>query len=319
MSEKTMSILEHLEDLRRVLLISILSLVPASAVGWYYREQLLALLTEPVKALDQKLVYLAMTEAFMVELKLAIIAGFILASPVIFWQVWSFILPALQTHERRYLLVMVPLSVLLFCGGIVFGYSTVFRFGLKFFLGFATEGLTPMLSLSKYLTFTFWFLLPFGLMFELPLVMFFLAKIGIVNYRFLAKNRKFALLIIFIISAVATPTTDLVTQAAMAIPMYVLFEMSIWIVRFVRPRSRYSEEWNGENGGAAEADDKAADAANDDTSRTVSGAAEEDVEQDPESGSDSDRVNADDKEQRLEEIYRKITERGNPEKKENDG
>ncbi|MFZ5640204.1 MAG: twin-arginine translocase subunit TatC [Bacillota bacterium] len=286
MTEKTMSILDHLEELRKVLLISIGSLIPASAVGWFFRERLLAILVEPVKALDQKLIYLAMTEAFMAELKIAIIAGFIIASPVIFWQVWGFILPALRTHEKRYLMLVVPLSIILFAGGVIFGYSTVFKYGIKFFLGFATEGLTPMLSLSRYLSFTFWFLLPFGLMFELPLLIFFMAKLGIVSYPFLARNRKFALLMVFVISAVATPTTDLISLSAMAIPMYILYEISIWIVRFVKPRAVYVEEPEQE-------DDNPQDAA--DT---------EDV------------ADAQDSAERLEEIYRDITDRGKPEKQE---
>lgn len=286
MNEKTMSILEHLEELRRVLIISFVSMVPASFVGWYFREWLMAILVEPVKALNQKLVYLGPAEAFMVEVKIAVIAGFILASPIIFWQVWGFILPALKTHEKRYLLIVVPLSILLFAAGVTFGYSTVFRYGIEFFLSFATEGLTPMLSLSQYISFTFWFLLPFGLMFELPLLMFFLAKLGFVNYRFLAKNRKFALLIIFIISAIATPTTDMLSMSAMAVPMYILYEISIWIVRIVRPKAGFDTVPAAETAaGGSVAEEVTA-------KESDSGAAEE----------------------QLKDIYRNITERGNPNK-----
>lgn len=299
MNEKTMSILEHLEELRRALIISLVSLVPASFIGWYFRERLMAVLMEPVKALDQKLVYLGPTEAFMVEVKIAIIAGFVLASPVIFWQVWGFILPALKTHEKRYLMLVVPLSIILFAAGVTFGYSTVFRYGMKFFLGFATEGLTPMLSLSRYVSFTFWFLLPFGLMFELPLLMFFMAKLGIVNHRFLAKNRKFAFLIIFVIAAVATPTTDMISMAAMAIPMYILYEISIWIVRIVRPQAGYDAEPAVETE-AAEIDAEGNAAVE---TAVVEPDAVEPVEK-PES-------------ERLEDIYRNITERGKPDKEEN--
>lgn len=297
MSEKTIPILEHLEELRRVLIISFVSLVPTSFVGWYYREWLLAILVEPVKSLNQKLVYLGMAEAFMAEVKIAIIAGFVLASPIIFWQVWGFILPALRNHEKRYLMLVVPLSIILFATGVFFGYSTVFKYGIAFFLGFATEGLTPMLSLSQYISFTFWFLLPFGLMFELPLVMFFLAKLGMVNHRFLAKNRKFALLIIFAVAAVATPTTDMISMTVMAVPMYILYEISIWIVRLVRPRAGYEEV-------EATADDIPPVAMeNDELDPTVR-------EEAPDSGG-SQSVTGDNG-QRLEDIYRDITERGKP-------
>ncbi len=325
MSEKAMSILEHLEDLRRVLLVSIISLIPATVVGWFYKEPLLAILMAPVNALDQKLVYIAMTEAFMAQLKISFIAGFILASPIIFWQVWSFVLPALQTHEKRYLLILVPLSILLFAGGVIFAYSTVFKYGIKFFLGFATDGLTPMLSLSKYLTFIFWFLLPFGLMFELPLVMYFLAKIGLVNYRFLAQNRKFALLIIFVIAAVATPTTDLISQAAMAVPMYILYELSIWIVRFVKPRASLHEESEAEGSTFPEEPDKpeaeaaateaGEAAAEDDAAATEAEAAATEDEAGQPAVAEAGNEQPVDREQRLEDIYRNITERGNPDKK----
>ena len=242
MNEKSMSILDHLEELRKVLIICFISLIPTTFIGWFYaRKWLLEILVEPVKSLNQKLVYLGMTEAFMVELKIAIIAGFVLASPIIFWQLWSFVLPALKANEKRYIIILVPSSIILFAGGVVFGYTTIFKYGIEFFLGFATDGLTPMLSLSQYLSFTFWFLLPFGLMFEMPLVMFFLAKIGLVNHRFLSKNRRYALFIITVIAAVATPTTDIISMLAMAVPMLILYEISIIIVRFVKPRSGYDE------------------------------------------------------------------------------
>lgn len=285
MNDKTMSILEHLEALRKVLIISIVSLIPASFAGWYLREQVMAILVEPVKAAHQKLVYLGPTEAFMVEMKIAVIAGFVLASPIIFWQVWGFILPALKTHEKRYLILVVPLSILLFAVGVFFGYSTVFKYGIEFLLGFATDELTPMLSLSQYISFTFWFLFPFGLMFELPLGMFFMAKIGIINHSFLSKNRKFALLIIFIIAAVVTPTTDMLSMTIMAIPMYILYEISILIIRLVQPRAGYE---------AVEAAAVALEAETV-TDDTIDNSLSADADKDE-----------------LEDIYKNITDRGKP-------
>ncbi len=240
MSDKPMSILEHLEALRRVLIVSFISLIPGAVLGWYIREDILRILVRPVSNMHQKLVYIGTTEAFTAELKVALIAGVVLASPVIAYQFWKFILPALHAHEKRYIIIFVPVSVLLFAAGVVFGYFTVFTYAIKFFLSFGSDQvnlvLTPMLSLSKYLSFTVWFLLPFGLMFEMPLVILLLARLGIISPEFLAAKRRWAILIAFVISGVVTPTTDMFTQGIMGGAMYLLFEVSIWLCYLMRPR-----------------------------------------------------------------------------------
>jgi len=150
----------------------------------------------------------------------------LLASPVIIYQFWMFIAPGLYQKEKRMMIPVVILSTLFFVGGSLFGYFIVFPFGFKFFLGFASETIRPLPSMKEYLSFSSKLLLAFGLVFELPIVITFLAKLGIVSVEFLKKNRKYALLLFFAGAAILTPP-DVVTQVMMALPMMVLYEVSI--------------------------------------------------------------------------------------------
>lgn len=242
MNDQPMSVLEHLNALRRVLIISLISTIPGAIVGWMVREQILNIITRPVRAMNYKLVYIGATEALTAEIKIAIFAGMVIASPVIAYQFWKFVLPALHANEKRYIVTFVPLSLLLFVGGIAFGYYTVYNFAIQFLLSFGGEGLTPMLSLSKFLSFAFWFLIPFGLMFEMPLLIMALARLGIVSPEFLGSKRKVALLLSFVIAGIATPTTDMITQGIMGGAMFLLFEISIWLAYLVRPRIKAGDE-----------------------------------------------------------------------------
>ena len=149
-----------------------------------------------------------------------------LSAPVIFYEFWMFIAPGLYKQERKLLLPIVLLSSVFFVGGALFGYFIVFPFGFKFFLSFATETIRPLPSMKEYLGFSAKLLLAFGLVFELPLIITFLARLGIVSVAFLNKNRKFAILLIFIVAAILTPP-DVVTQILMAVPLMMLYELSI--------------------------------------------------------------------------------------------
>ncbi|MDT3700597.1 MAG: twin-arginine translocase subunit TatC [Thermincola sp.] len=238
MTDQQMSIIEHLEALRRALMISMLSVIPGAVAGWFIREEILKVLVRPVAELQYKLVYITATEAFKTELKIALFAGIAIASPMIAYQIWKFILPALHAHEKRYILFFVPVSVVLFITGIVFGYYSVFLYGVKFLLNFAGEELVPMLSLGSYMSFSLWFLLPFGLIFELPLLILLLVGLGILTPQFLSSKRKWVLVISFVLSAVVTPTTDIFTQGTMALAVYLLYEISIWISYLVGRKGR---------------------------------------------------------------------------------
>jgi sec-independent protein translocase protein TatC len=173
-----------------------------------------------------KLIFTGLPEAFFTYLKVALLSGIILSTPVIFYQFWVFVAPGLYEKEKRHMIPIVFLSTFFFVGGSFFGYFIVFPYGFKFFLGFASEIIRPLPSMREYLSFASKLLLAFGLVFELPLIITFLAKLGMVSVSFLKKNRKYALLLFFVGAAILTPP-DVVTQVMMALPLIVLYEISI--------------------------------------------------------------------------------------------
>ncbi|MGB9662413.1 MAG: twin-arginine translocase subunit TatC [Moorellaceae bacterium] len=242
MEDKSMTITEHLEELRRVLIVCSIALGLATLVTYFgFRSQLLALLTRPAKALGVSLVYITPGEAFFTSIKVSFLAAIFLALPVILWQVWSFVLPALHPHERRWVYIIMPFSLLLFVGGIAFGYYVVFPAVLRFLLVTASEGFQPLITISRYLGFLSTFVLPFGLVFQLPLVIMLLTRWGLVTPGFLARNRKIAVLIIFVVAAILTPTPDVISQLLMGLPMVLLYESSIWLSYLVRRRQEKVE------------------------------------------------------------------------------
>jgi sec-independent protein translocase protein TatC len=191
------------------------------------------------------LIFTGLPEAFFTYLKVALLSGILVASPIILYQFWMFVAPGLYTKERRLLAPIVLLSSFFFIGGALFGYFIVFPWGFKFFLGFATETIRPLPSMKEYFAFSAKLLLAFGLVFELPLVLTFLAKLGIVSVAFLKKNRKYALLLFFVGSAILTPP-DVVTQVMMALPLMLLYELSIIGARiFGRKASKVDEAEEG--------------------------------------------------------------------------
>lgn len=231
--EKELSIYQHLDELRRVLIISLAAVVVLAVVCYYFSDQVMAVLLEPVTEQGYDIVFIGVTEALMTKIKLSLALGFIAALPVILWQAWTFIAPALRKNERKYISLFVIISFVSFVAGVVFGFFVVYRMGVKFLLQFAGPELVPMLTIGNYISFTISFLLPFGLIFELPLAAYFLSKIGVITYPLLAKSRKFAVLGILVLAAALTPTPDIFTMMVMAGPMYLLFEVSVWITRMV--------------------------------------------------------------------------------------
>ena len=176
-----------------------------------------------------------------------------LGSPVIFWQIWKFVAPGLYKQEKRALLPFSFLSSVCFLGGAAFGYFVVFPPAFRFLLGYSADFLTPMPAVSEYFSLSLRLLIAFGVIFELPILMVFLAKIGIVDVPFLNKNRKYAILINFIIAAILTPTPDIVNQMLMGVPLLVLYEISVvavWI--FGRKKLKYASQPEPEDDAAEE-------------------------------------------------------------------
>lgn len=243
---QVMGILEHLEELRKCIIISLVAIVVCSTISFAFIEPIVDIITKPLTVQEITPVFTAVTEGFFTYFKIAIIAGVILAFPVILWQIWRFLVPALYPHEKKYIYKLVPISVILFVSGVVFAYFTVFPLAVYVLINLAGD-FEPMLTISKYLSFTLSFLIPFGLIFEFPLVIYFLSSIGIVTPQWLLRNRKYAIVITFVLAAVLTPGPDPLSQLLMAAPMIVLYEAGILVAKIVaKRRARKFNELDGE-------------------------------------------------------------------------
>lgn len=227
-----MTLIEHLEELRVRLLISLAALAAATAICFLFVERILTLLIRPVG----QVVFLAPTEAFFVRVKVAALAGVFLSLPVLLFQVWRFVSVGLTPTERRYTLSLLPASLALFIGGAAFAFFAILPVGVRFLLSYQTPSLVPMISIGAYTSFATAFVLAFGLVFQLPIVILFLVRLGVVTPASLAAGRRYALLAIVVASAVLTPGTDVFSQMLMAAPTYLLYEASIWIARLIAPR-----------------------------------------------------------------------------------
>ena len=224
-----MSLIKHLEELRKRIIRSLIAIGVGSCICYFFIDEIMHYLTIPAG----KLYYMQPAEAFFTYLKVAVFGGFLLAIPVVFYHFWRFLLPALTGKERSALGVVLPSSVLLFFAGIVFSFLFVLPAGVKFFIGFGTEELQPLFSIDKYLDFVIAFVLPFGVIFELPLIIVILAKLGFVTSAFLKKKRRIVIFLTFVIGAVISPTPDVFSQSMIAVPMILLYEISLFIVRYV--------------------------------------------------------------------------------------
>ena len=242
----------HLEELRKRLIICFVAVAVGFVACYAFKEKLFQILTQPLISVMHQgdtLIYTGLPEAFFTFLKVSFLGGLMLASPVIIYQFWMFVAPGLYDREKRLLLPIVFLSTIFFVGGALFGYFVVFPFGFQFFLGFATETIRPMPSMKEYLSFSAKLLLAFGLVFELPLVITFLARLGIVSVEFLKKNRKYAILLFFVGAAILTPP-DVVTQIMMAVPLMLLYEISIVGARIFGKKKPVTDENADEPSGA---------------------------------------------------------------------
>lgn len=222
---------EHLGELRDRLIHAFIAVGLGFVAAYFFKEQLFEILTAPLvtamaKSGNAKLIFTGLPEAFFTYLKVALLGGIILATPVLFYEFWMFVSPGLYRDEKKYLLPIIILSLIFFIAGSSFGYFIVFPYGFQFFLGFTTETIQAMPSMKEYLSFASKMLLAFGFVFELPLVLTFLARMGLVTPAFLKKNRKYALLLFFVGAAIITPP-DVVTQIMMAMPLIVLYEVGI--------------------------------------------------------------------------------------------
>ncbi len=243
-SDQRQPFLSHLEELRRRLVVAAISVGVGFGICYFFAERLFTVLVAPLKAVmpeGDKLVFTNLPEMFFTYLKVAFVAGILLSAPVIFYQLWMFVAPGLYQREKKLLIPFVVSSTLLFVGGSMFGYFVVFPFGFKFFLGFANETVKALPSVKQYFSFSLKLLLAFGVVFELPVVIFFLTKLGLVTPQVLRRKRKYAILLTFVIAAILTPP-DVITQIMMAGPLIVLYEVGILVSVMARRRKAEQQE-----------------------------------------------------------------------------
>lgn len=235
----------HLKELR-TRLVNILIGIGVGFVGCYYFKDLLfKIIARPLVAVMPKgsnMIFTGLPEAFFIYMKIAFFASLLITSPYTLYQIWKFVSPGLYQSERKYVVPFVLTSSTLFIGGVLFGYFFVLPTAFEFFLSFSSDFLKPMVSFREYLSFTMKFLLAFGISFELPVFIFFLTKAGILNTRILTSYRRYAILIIFIVAAVLTPSPDAFSQILMAIPLIILYEISIVVARRVEKTARKDKE-----------------------------------------------------------------------------
>ena len=221
----------HLEELRKRLIACAIAIGAGFAISYFFAEELFQILIAPLKAVmpeGDRLIFTALPEMFFTYLKVAFISGIMLVAPYIFYQLWLFIAPGLYKTEKKYVIPFVIISTLLFVGGALFGYFVVFPFGFKFFISFTNEYVKALPSVKQYFGFAVKLLFAFGIVFELPVVIFFLTKMGVVTPALLRKNRKYAILMTFIVAAILTPP-DVITQCMMAGPLIILYEIGILV------------------------------------------------------------------------------------------
>jgi len=231
MDEKKLPLTAHLQELRKRLIFSFIAIGVGFILCYAFVDHIFNILAAPLtNELMPKggsLIFTSVAEAFFTYMKVALIAGIIVTSPFVVYQIWAFVAPGLYQKEKRYVVPFVLGSTLFFVLGILFGYYVAIPVGFKFLLGYATDIIKPMPSMKEYLSFSLRFLLACGLVFEFPVVLVLLSKIGIIDAKMLARQRKYALLLIFIFAAVVTPSPDIISQLLMAVPLVGLYELSI--------------------------------------------------------------------------------------------
>jgi sec-independent protein translocase protein TatC len=240
---QTMGFLDHLEELRKRLVYSIVAVIAGTGLCWGYRERIYGVMQKPIvdalraHHLPEKLVYVNPTDPFNLYLKIAMMAGLFLTSPFVLYQVWMFISPGLYRNEKRYVVPFMVSTIALFSLGGYFGYRVAYPRALEFFIDFSGQ-FQPMITIGEYTSLFLSIVLGMGLIFEMPILVFFLAFMGIMTPSFMVKNFRYAILVIFILAAIVTPTPDIVNMCVFAAPMLALYALSIGVAYVVHPKQR---------------------------------------------------------------------------------
>jgi sec-independent protein translocase protein TatC len=247
-TKREMPARDHIRELRRRLMWSALFVFAATGGAFYFHVEILRLLMAPAQGftnvpLEGKPVYLDLTEFIGVAMKVSLLVGMAASIPFVLFQIVMFAAPGLNSKEKRYLYTLLPMSMIAFLAGAAFGYRVLFPPMVNFLLSFGSEVATPLPRIGTYTDLMLRLLFWMGIVFETPLVLFFLSRIGVVTSEWLAKRRKYALIIAFVLGAIITPTLDPINQTIVAVPIIVLYEVGIWLAKIgTHNRNRSREE-----------------------------------------------------------------------------
>ena len=234
--DRELTLVEHLNELRKRIIIALISLGIGTILSLPFAAYLLRILRSPAAGLIEKLAFFSPQEGFLIYMRVSFLCGFLIAFPVVAYQLWAFVSPAIEERFKRYIIHFVLFSTITFLAGALFAYLVLLPKALKFLLSFGMDDLEPVISASRYISFVTTIILGCGLIFQMPVLSYLLTKLGLVNARILRKKFKYAIVIIFVIAAVITPTTDIFNMSLLAVPMLFLYEISIWISAVARRR-----------------------------------------------------------------------------------
>ncbi len=236
---KKLAILEHLGELRKRLIKSVIVVVLTSIVSFVFAKQIFYILILPAEGIN--LIYIEMTEMIGIYMKVSLASGIVLAMPYLIYQLIMFISPALTRKEKRYVYLLLPWIALMFTGGVIFGYFILVPPATNFLITFGSDIATPQIKIGNYISIVTRLLLAIGLVFEMPVVTTFLSRLGIIKPKWLSNKRKPAIILAFVLAALITPTFDPLNQTLVAAPLIILYEISIWLAKLVQRRKPHKE------------------------------------------------------------------------------
>lgn len=242
-SSPKLGVLEHLGELRKRIVVSFIAIIVCSIISYRYIDKIVEIITRPAGKLE--FIYLSPPELFVAYIKMSLVLGLIVSSPVVLYQIWGFIKPGLKAKERRYVIFAMLMGTVFLLIGVVFAYYIIIPMTIQFFTTMSVDKIEPLFSFGDYISFVSSLLLSFGVVFELPLLIILLTQLGLVKPATFRKYRKFVILIIFVMAAVLTPP-DVFSQAMMAIPMVFLYEFSIIVSSIIYKRKRTRTETSDE-------------------------------------------------------------------------
>jgi len=251
-SPDEMTFLEHLEDLRKRIFLAFISVFITIIPAYIYSKNIFEFLSRPVNQYlpeGTKLAFRTLTEPFMLYLKVAFLTALFAAAPFIFYQIWKFIAPGLYQKEKKYVVPFVLFTTVFFFGGAAFGYYVAYPFACRFFINLGSD-FQPVITVNDFFSLTIKMLLGIGLVFEMPTLVFFLSRMGIITSRWMIKNFKYAVLAVFVVAAIITPSPDMVNQAIIAVPMLLLYGISILVALIFgreRKKRRKGKEVSGDD------------------------------------------------------------------------